>query len=76
MEISDFINANREELTARIGRVLGHVPKTASCYCPLSGTEHTHAAPDLDDDEIEQWILNDEGLYDWARSEGVEGSEP
>ena len=25
-----------------------------------------------DDDEIEIWILNDEGLYEWAVSEGVE----
>ena len=24
-----------------------------------------------DDDEIEMWILNDEGLYEWAVSEGV-----
>lgn len=24
------------------------------------------------DEEREQWILNDEGLYDWARSEGVD----
>jgi hypothetical protein len=24
------------------------------------------------DDERRGWILNDEGLYDWARSEGVE----
>jgi hypothetical protein len=24
-----------------------------------------------DDEERRQWILNDEGLYNWARSEGV-----
>ena len=24
-----------------------------------------------DDDEREKWILNDEGLYNWARAEGV-----
>lgn len=23
------------------------------------------------DEEREQWILNDEGLYNWAKSEGV-----
>ena len=23
------------------------------------------------DDELKMWILNDEGLYRWARSEGV-----
>ena len=26
----------------------------------------------IDDDEIEDWIINDEGLYNWALSEGVE----
>ena len=26
----------------------------------------------LDDEELELWIANDEGLYNWARSEGVE----
>lgn len=25
----------------------------------------------LNDEERRQWILNDEGLYHWARSEGV-----
>jgi len=25
----------------------------------------------LNDSEREQWIMNDEGLYQWARSEGV-----
>jgi hypothetical protein len=27
--------------------------------------------PRPDDDERRLWILNDEGLYHWARSEGV-----
>lgn len=26
----------------------------------------------FDNAEIENWILNDEGLYNWARSEGVD----
>lgn len=26
---------------------------------------------DIDTDEIENWILNDGSLYDWAASEGV-----
>jgi len=26
---------------------------------------------DIDDDERELWIANDEGLYNWARSEGA-----
>jgi hypothetical protein len=25
----------------------------------------------LNDEDRRQWILNDEGLYQWARSEGV-----
>ena len=25
----------------------------------------------LNDEERRQWILNDEGLYNWARQEGV-----
>ena len=34
----------------------------------------TRACPNvgrLNDKEREMWILNDEGLYNWARSEGV-----
>lgn len=27
---------------------------------------------DVDDDEIERWITNDEALYNWALSEGVD----
>ena len=26
----------------------------------------------MDDDEREAWVLNDEGLYNWARSIGVD----
>ena len=25
----------------------------------------------LDEEGLRQWVLNDEGLYNWARSEGV-----
>jgi hypothetical protein len=71
MKLSDFIRNNRSELDTCIGRALGHVPRTASCYCPLSGTDHTHDAPTLSDAERRLWILNDEGLYNWARREGV-----
>ena len=71
MTLRDFIAENRAELDACIGRALGHVPRSASCYCPLSGTEHQHAAPCLNDKERREWILNDEDLYQWARSSGV-----
>ena len=27
--------------------------------------------PRLNDNDREDWIMNDEGLYNWARSEGV-----
>lgn len=30
------------------------------------------ASCDIDDDERDTWINNDEGLYNWARSEGVD----
>lgn len=70
MTLAQFIRDNRTALDAAIGHALGHVPRTASCACPRSGTDHQHAAPALNDAERRQWILNDEGLYDWARSEG------
>ena len=28
-----------------------------------------------DDEEREDWVMNDEGLYSWAMSEGIEGDE-
>lgn len=71
MTMREFIKQNRQELDAAIGRVLGHVPRTASCNCHRSGTDHTHPAPKLSDEDRRQWVLNDEGLYNWARSEGV-----
>lgn len=72
MTMRDFINENRAVLVAAITRVTSHVPRTASCSCPKSGTEHYHSdGKRVDNAEIRLWILNDEGLYNWARSEGV-----
>lgn len=72
MTIYDFIEANRAEITEGINRYLNHVPRTASCSCPKSGTDHYHKGQTpLDDEELRLWILNDEGLYQWARNEGV-----
>ncbi len=68
----EFIEDNRAEIDKAIDRAVGQVPRTAGCYCPKSGTDHFHQPESRDDDEREQWIENDEGLYDWARSEGVE----
>jgi hypothetical protein len=68
--LKQFIRDNRTALDEAIGRAVGRVPKMASCYCPLSETDHQHPAPSLNDEERRQWILNDEGLYRWARSEG------
>lgn len=71
--MEQFIDQNRSEIVAGINRSLNHVPKEASCYCPLSRTEHDHQdSKQLDDDDLEDWINNDEGLYSWAISEGVD----
>jgi len=71
MTLQVFIRENKTELDQAIGRATGHVPRTASCDCPKSGTDHYHAPERLNDSERRLWILNDEGLYRWARSEGV-----
>jgi len=71
MTLQAFIRDNPAELDAAIGRVFGDVPRTASCDCPRSGTDHYHEPPRLSDADRRDWILNDAGLYRWARSEGV-----
>jgi len=74
MTLHEFINENRVKIVSGVSAYLNHVPATASCSCPLSGTEHDHVYDntDMDDEQIRQWILNDEGLYNWARGEGVD----
>lgn len=71
MSIKTFIQNNRSELDAAINGALNFVPRTASCSCHKSGTDHHHEGQRLNDSERRQWILNDEGLYNWARREGV-----
>jgi len=44
MTLQAFIRDNPAELDAAIGRVLGHVPRTASCDCPRSGTDQSLCA--------------------------------
>jgi len=69
-----FIEEHKLEIISGVNAYLNHVPATASCNCPRSGTEHTHADDnmDVDDEDVKQWILNDESLYNWARGEGVD----
>ena len=71
MNMTEFIRENKAELDEAIGRAIGHVPSQASCYCSKSGTDHYHEAPSLNNEERRLWILNDESLFNWARSEGV-----
>jgi len=72
MKLSEFIKQNKAEIDEAIGRAMGFVPRQASCNCPKQGTDHYHTRElRLNNEERRQWILNDEGLYNWARSEGV-----
>jgi len=72
MTLREFIRQNRTELDDLINRALNYVPRQASCNCHNSGTDHYHSEKqNLNDKERRLWILNDEGLYKWARSCGV-----
>jgi hypothetical protein len=55
MTLKQFIKENRVELDRLIGKI-------------LDGMEYHKYK---NDEERRLWILNDEGLYNWARSEGV-----
>ncbi len=71
MRLKQFVTEHRDELTNYVGGQLSHVPRTASCSFPLSGTDHHHAAPKLTLRELADWVQNDEGLYRMARAAGV-----
>lgn len=71
MRMREFIRQNRREIDTHIDQAVGHVPRTASCYCPKSGTDHYHQPEPRNDRERQDWIMNDESLYNWARSCGV-----
>lgn len=71
--LQEFIREHKTELRAAINRELNFVPRQAGCDCPKRGTDHYHDRKHkLDSAELRLWILNDEGLYNWARSEGVD----
>lgn len=65
MRLRDFIRQNRAELDQAINSAIyrhdGHGGKGTIPDPP----------PTHNDKERHDWILNDEGLYRWARSEGV-----
>lgn len=66
MFMEDFINENRDELI--------HAINERRYFNDGKGGRGTIPTPEpqYDTDEIEDWILNDEGLYNWAKSEGVD----
>ena len=65
MTLEKFIDENRAELNQAInGALYRHDGRGVRGTIPDPAPVHS-------DDEIEEWINNDEGLYNWARSEGA-----
>jgi hypothetical protein len=65
MRMREFIKQHRKEIDDAINAVIyRHDGNGGRGTIP-------YPAPTRNDDEREQWIQNDEGLYSWARSEGV-----
>jgi hypothetical protein len=61
----DWIRENRSEIDAAInGALFRHDGRGGRGVIP-------DPPPKRNDEERRVWILNDEGLYLWARSEGV-----
>ena len=69
--LSEFIEENRAELVRLINAAIYRWDGNGG-----RGTV-PDSPPALDDEDLEQWIANDEGLYLWAKSEhvNVDGDE-
>ncbi len=64
MTLRAFIRDNRAELDRLIlGAMYRHDGRGGKSQVP-------DPPPRLNDEERRQWVLNDEGLYLWARREG------
>jgi hypothetical protein len=57
MSLQQFLKKNRKQIDECIIEALGGDPKS-----------HRYR----NDEERRLWVLNDEGLYNWARSKGVD----
>ena len=65
MTLKEFIRQNRGQIDDTINRETYRWDGKGG-----PGTIPT-PAPTYNDEDRRQWVLNDEGLYQWARSEGV-----
>lgn len=68
--LRQFIKENRNEIDDSINKVVSFVPRQAGCFCHRKGTDHYHETQTFNDSERRLWVLNDESLYRWAKSEG------
>lgn len=64
MTLNSFVRQNRAKIDEAINSSLFRYDGNGG-----RGTV-PNPPPKRNDDERQQWVLNDEGLYNWARSEG------